>query len=234
MSEITQISLCAWYPDYFLGLVYFGLGLLGSVSTVYLYSGDALPSMGGTARLKKWQVELEEREKKKKEWEDKWEKELEQLHTMIVSSEGSVGGVGFNDRINANQKMVREKRARVRSIGQEIMDVKNSLKEERWRILKIAIPLYVFLGGGFSVLLSKDIVQSILIGAFWTGAASAIGLKRQGEEEVKRDEDNYNKINKIIMSTEENERERDEAETEARKNAYKRGVLDAITTKMGE
>ena len=140
MNEITQISLCAWYPDYILGLVYLGLGLIGSLSTVYLYSGDALPSMGGTTRLKKWQVELEEREKKKKEWEDKWEKEIEQLHTRIVSSEGSVGGVGFNDRINAIQKMVREKRERVRSIGREIMDVKNSLKEERWRILKIAIP----------------------------------------------------------------------------------------------
>ena len=70
----------------------------------------------------------------------------------------------------------------VEAVEKVVNNLRDDLREERWRQFLIAAIFYAVLGAFFSALLAQDMLQALLIGAGWTGYVGSLGLKRDYAE----------------------------------------------------
>jgi hypothetical protein len=143
------------------GLGYALLGLLGAMVTIYLFLGESLPSMGGKADYDALRVELED-------FKERREKNLRAREEFARDE---------SDEISAERRRTQD--ALAVEYDTTISRLEAQLVKERWALYLMGFPIYLLLGGAFAVLLATNALQAILIGFGWTALADRMGLKRE-------------------------------------------------------
>jgi hypothetical protein len=172
-SELAP-ELFAWYPpggppNYGLGLLFFVVGGVGALVTVYLFLGEFLPSMGGKGEYIKLQAQLEYFEDRRKQLLDnRWQA----LKDKTELAQHQVQLLMATDRLSDDLDSI-------------VKDLQRQMTSERWRLFILGFPLYVVLGGFFALAFARDVFQALLIGFGWTAVADRFGLSR--EETVRRE-----------------------------------------------
>jgi predicted flap endonuclease-1-like 5' DNA nuclease len=160
-----RISLFPWLigdqaPNYQVGLVYFGLGSVGSLIVVYLLLGALLPPTGATRAI---ELELTQFKKMRQD--------------MLALREQYVQG----------RPVSKEQLQAVESLSRDLENTVSQLEErasrERWRLLFLGLPLYAALGGLFAAALvpetqlsPRGLSSAFLIGFFTVGLAIGLDL----------------------------------------------------------
>ena len=160
-----KISFFPWLdggqaPNYQVGLVYFGLGGVGSLAVIYLLLGALLPPTGATGAI---ELELSQFKRMRRE--------------MLALREQYVQG----------QPASKEQLQAVESLSHDLEDMVSRLEErasrERWRLLLLGLPLYAVLGGLFATALvpetqlsPRGLSSAFLIGFLTVGLAIGLDL----------------------------------------------------------
>lgn len=151
--------------DWRLGALYLGLGAVGALATVYFFTGELLPGIGGGVMLR----ELEFERKDLKSRRDEVMKQREVLASRARSSP---------DELSALASLTT-------SFDHQITELTAAIDRERRRALRVGPPLYVALGGFFAMALASNALQALATGLGWTAVLSARGL-RKDEQAVKQ------------------------------------------------
>lgn len=93
------------------------------------------------------------------------------------------------------------------AVEKVVNNLRDDLREERWRQFLIAAIFYAVLGAFFASLLAQDMLQGLLIGAGWTGYLGILGLKRDYAERasekdnaLERSEDTLQELRQLMES----------------------------------
>lgn len=147
----------SWYfattPDWKQGGVLLLLGFVGSLVTIFGFIGGSIPGIAGQVKIDKDEATLE-----------LLTKNLEQL---IVTNVG--------DPQNGNAALIS-------AVQETVNNLRDDLRQERWRQFFIASVLYSFLGAMFATMLADDFLEAIVVGAGWTALIGTLGLKKDYAE----------------------------------------------------
>lgn len=141
--------------NYLRGLVLFLLGTVGALIAVYSTLGDFLPSMGrGAYDLQKAEVDEQRRARdevlrQRKAYADRGEAPPPDLAEL---SDDYIALVAQGDQ---------------------------SLGRLRWRLIGMAVPLYVLLGGFVAAAIATSLTLALAVGFGWTAVLDRIGLGRE-------------------------------------------------------
>ncbi|MEK6225493.1 MAG: hypothetical protein AABM40_04275 [Chloroflexota bacterium] len=151
------------------GLAYLVLGLVGALITLYVYAGDLLPSMGGGVRLALMQQDIDDFRRRRNQALD--------AITECAKAPGTCDAATVAGwTMLGNQSST------------EIARVEAAQSAERRRLIAVAVPSYLVLGGFFAAALATTALQALFIGFGWTAIADRAGLKR-GQDEAKKQRD---------------------------------------------
>lgn len=118
------------------------------------------------------------------------------LVTVFGFIGGVVPGTAGHASIEAGLKRVEEREkiidalmkdpvgnaAEIKAIEQATNNLRDDVNRDRRRQFTIAAILYAVLGAFFAVLLARDLLQALVIGAGWTAFLGALGLKKDYAE----------------------------------------------------
>lgn len=160
-----RISFFSWLigdqsPNYQVGLVYFGMGSVGSLVVVYLLLGALLPPTKATGTI---------------------ELELSQLKRMQREM------LALREQYVRSQHASKEQLQAVECLNRDLEDTVSRLEErasqERWRLLLLGLLLYAALGGFFATALVPEkklspggLSSAFLIGFLTVGLALGLDL----------------------------------------------------------
>lgn len=156
------VGLFAWaFEDggfsgnYLRGLVLYLLGTVGALIAVYSTLGDFLPSMGrGEYDLQKAEVE-----------------ELRRDRDEVLHQRKSFAGRG--EAPPADLADLSDDYVALVAAGDQ------SLARLRWRLIAMAVPLYVLLGGFVATAIATSLTLALAVGFGWTAVLDRIGLGRE-------------------------------------------------------
>jgi hypothetical protein len=189
--NVTNVDILQWFPDDpSSGLLFFILGFFGALVTVYFYVGEFLPMMGGLTRIKELRLDVTELKSRISELRSKWDTELKVLDKLV--DQYDMKGIDtsiLEKKIDAQKTKIHEIESRVGKLEDDSLKKEKIVNSERRSIMTTGLIIYLILGGFFATLLSKDVLQAVIIGAGWTTFASTLGLKRQEEQASKRREE---------------------------------------------
>jgi hypothetical protein len=148
-----------FHGDWARGLAYFLLGFVGAAVTLYFFAGGLLPSMG--------RGQLTVLETERAQWERRRDRKLDAVEKTPSGAEGT------------KQKWLYERSAA------QVTALDARIDRERGALLKVGVPLYLFLGGFFAAMFATNLIQAALIGFGWTAVVERFGLKR--EQETRKD-----------------------------------------------
>lgn len=146
------------------------------------------------------------------------------LVTMFGLIGGAVPGTAGQARLDAEANRLKDLYGRleelikapsveaddVEAVEKVVNNLRDDLREERWRQFVIAAVFYAVLGAFFSTLLAQDMLQALLIGAGWTGYLGILGLKRDYAERasekdsaLEKSEDALEELRQLVESQQE-------------------------------
>jgi len=138
------------------GLELLLIGAFGALATVYFFNGESLPSMGGGARVESKEAELQG---------------ARQSRDLALSRGTEAAQKGDSRSFTAQMQLAENYAAQVK-------DHEEAISRERWRLLKIGMPLYILLGGVLASAIATTRIQALAVGFGWTAALQGLGLKR--------------------------------------------------------
>ncbi len=118
------------------------------------------------------------------------------LVTVFGLIGGAVPGTAGFARIEAGMKRVEErekildklmkdpniKADKISAVEKATDNLRDDMRDDRWRQFTLAAVLYALLGAFFAVLIARDLLQALAIGAGWTAFLGALGLKKDYAE----------------------------------------------------
>ncbi len=173
-KSIEIANLFTWAagetPNWRLGALFAGLGVIGALVTIFGLIGGAVPGTAGQAKI---------------------DADTELLDRLTGELEKMIKSPSPNAKT-------------IEAVEKTVDNLRDDIRAERWRQFSIAAVIYAVLGGFFAMLLARDTLQALAIGAGWTGFLGSLGLKRDFEERKSIKDET---LGKLFQSINELERE---------------------------
>jgi hypothetical protein len=134
------------------------------------------------------------------------------LVTVFGLIGGAIHGTAGFVRIEAGMKRVEEREKfldklikipnvdakRLEVVEKATDNLRDDMKEDRWRQFLLAALLYALLGAFFAAFIARDLLQALAIGAGWTAFIGALGLKRDYAERKSMKDETTEKLTDIF------------------------------------
>ena len=161
-ASLTSTTFLSWATgpgsiDWSRGAALAGLGLVGALVEVYVSTGEALPSIGGQARISGLQARLSE----------------EQAHRedAVTRCEQLAPQENVSEQFEQFETVAGLRQDSIRALSRELATVR---RQQTY----VGVPVYLLLGAFFASAVATNLLQALLVGFGWTAVLGRLGLRQ--------------------------------------------------------